>query len=66
MDLLDKLISLAVVCIVYFSMFNYIVTAVATTNWTALGLEWVPTVVYILLAIMPVLGLVAYVKLKKR
>ena len=61
-DLIDKLIGVAVAIIVYFSIFAAIVTAVATTNWTALSLTWVPTVIYIMLAVLPVVGVVAYFK----
>lgn len=66
MALMDKLIDVSVATIVYFSIFASIVTAIQTTNWTALSLTWVPTILYILLAVMPVIGLVAYFKFKKK
>lgn len=65
MATMDKLIDIAIGAIVYFSIFAAIVTAVNTTNWTALSLTWVPTVVFILLAISPVIALVYVFKKKK-
>ena len=64
-DIVDKLITLAVGIIVYFSIFAAMVTAVTTTNWTALSLTWVPTVIYIMLAVLPVIAIVSYFKLGK-
>lgn len=63
---MDKLIDLAIASIVYFSIFASIVTAIQTTNWTALSLDWVPTILYILLAVSPVLLIVAVMRIKKR
>jgi hypothetical protein len=65
-SLIDKLVELALAVIIYFSIFAAAVTAINTTNWTALNLTWVPTIVIILLAIIPVVAIVGYVKLKKK
>ena len=64
MDLVEKLIGLAVAVIVYFSIFASAVAAIQTTNWTALNLTWLPTIIYILLAIVPVIAIISYVKAK--
>lgn len=66
MAIMDKLIEVGLAIMVYFALFASMVTQVQLTNWTALELTWVPTLIYILLAVLPVVGLVAYLKFKRK
>ena len=66
MAIMDKLIEVGIAVMVYFALFSAMVTQIALTNWTALSLTWVPTLIYILLAVIPVVGLIGYVKLSKK
>lgn len=64
MAMMEKLINVSIATIVYFSIFASTVTAIQLTNWTALELTWVPTILYILLAITPVVALILVFKKK--
>jgi flagellar biosynthesis protein FliQ len=65
MDMFEQLllyIMLAITLIVYYSMFGSVVTAItgAVANWSNVNgsnLAWLPSILIILAAIMPMLGI---------